>query len=472
MPESILKTTINSNFTSESNGKNFDFAISFIGVNELPENSKTFNIMLDNTFVKSFTWVNEINNILLTGELDYIDTSGDISKFFGSYISFIAISIEKNNKKEKTPDKSIKQKFHHVFLVNNYEILSRTGTNVEYKLYLVSAHWFNYIANIEYSTHNKEENKPNEKDIFEIMHEILKTAFSGANNIDCDDKTFSSKKSEINLDYCTTTQTTCASAIKYLQNKMIYFQDKIEYLNFLVYDEFNKKIKLLNFLDDNTENLIDTNKLGTLVALFGSDSEQYLQYTEQNFKSVIKKSNCQGIKSLRDTKIWNYDNSTNILSSYAIGANELVDIGIKQNFVNDKKYVPIYDKSLIESYLINKPSETNNIQVGTTDNNNFSIYNDLLENITNRNALILETAGEISHQPGQLFMISDDSDVVKMFSDVQEEKIKDKFRMFTGLFYIFKVRHVFIPGDENGFAFYERLFIGRTHNKELTLKAQ
>ena len=253
---------------------------------------------------------------------------------------------------------------------------------------------------------------------------------------------------------------------------MIYFQDKIEYLNFLVYDEFNKKIKLLNFLDEKAENFIDTNKLGTLVALFGSDSEQYLQYTEQNFKSVIKKSNCQGIKSLRDTKMWNYDNSTNVLSSYVLGANELVDIGIKQNFVNDKKYVPVYDKSLIESYLINKTNETNNIQVGTTDNNNFSIYNDLLENITNRNALILETAGEISHQPGQLFMISDDSDVVKMFTDVQEEKIKDKFRMFTGLFYIFKVRHVFIPGDENGFAFYERLFIGRTHNKELTLKAQ
>lgn len=470
MPETIIQTTINPSFTSESNGKHYDFVAVFSGIDESSTDFSTTNLLLNSTFIKSFTWVNEINNILLTGELEYIDTTGEISKFFGSYLAYVYVSLSRNTSKDETVDNSVKQEFNHLFLVNNYEILSRSGSNVIYRLYLVSAHWFNYIANIEYSTHSSDDSKPNEKDIFQIIQDVLKIAFKDNAYITCDDESFKAE-SGVQLEYCTTIQSKLDSIIKYLQNKMIYHQDRVDNISFLVLDEFSKKIKLLSLGNDANTKIITSDKIGTVIGVFGSDVEAELQYTEQNLKSVIKKSNCQGMGGFLNTTLWNYDSTSNVLSSHTIGIDELINIGVTNNFVSDtdETYVPIYKSDMFLNKAADVFGELNYSRVGTTDNNNFSIYNDLVENIINRNSLILETAGEISHQPGQIFSIVDDSEIIKAISDIKNENVKDKFRMFTGLFYIFKVRHVVIPGDSGGYSFYERLFISRTHNKKLEL---
>lgn len=474
MPTNLIKTSLNTEFVSESNGKHYSFCVRFIGINESnPKKSVTH--ILDNSSIDSFSWTNEINNILLTGELEYADLNGDISKFFGTYVSYIHVILSKNNTKERSPDRSINQEFKHLFLINNFEIIGRSGAIIVYKLHLVSAHWFKYISHVEFSNYKDFDHK----EIFTIMKRILEITFDSSEDnfsIKCDSTSFENKKTNILLDYCTTTQTTCMSAIKYLQNKLIYFSDDkiIENLSFLVFDEFNNKIKLFNLTDqfDPKNNIISSNKLGTLMSLMGTDTEQYSQYLEQNFRSVIKKSNCQAMKSLMGNLMYKYNLSSNSFESYDINSNKISSIGISKNLanLNDEKntYSPIFKPEIFNTNIGNEVDYKNYKNIGTTDNNNFSIYNDLIDNIINRNSLVLETGGEISHQPGQVFFISDDSEIAKKINDI-DSLIIDKNRMFTGIFYIFKVRHIFKPGDKNGYSFYERLFISRTYNKTLTL---
>lgn len=482
MSNSINLTGLDPKFSSESNGKKYSFSVRFISVDENdPMNgSKRIIKYANNTFIQSFTWVNEINNILLTGEMEYIDTSGDISKFFGSYFSYVHVLLERDISTEGTKTTEQKQRFDHLFLINNYEIIGRQNATIAYRLYLISAHWINYIANVEFS--NYDNNDPKNRDIYSIMKNILNFAFTNS-DITIDNDSWK-KTSNINISFCTTCQTKCMDAIKYLQNRLIYENSSkldsansennniINGLSFLVFDEFNKSIKLFDLLETPENNITHSDKLGTIVALTGSDVEQFAQFTEQNFKSVVKKSNCQSIISFFDSEMYVYDLTSNTIlpKTDKLAATNLNKVGISNNLKSiNADSVPIFDFNKFKEFsglsVVNNNINYKNI--GSFDNNDFSIHNDFLENIINRSALILETSGEISHQPGQLFYIADDSDITKSFGDYERELLLDKNRMFTGTFYIFKVRHTFIPGNSEGKAFTERLFISRTHNPKL-----
>lgn len=479
MTEAIVQNNINPTFTTKSNGKKYNFVASFIPLNESTAKTET-GIILDNSHIKSFTWVNEINNILLTGELEYLDATGEIGKYFGLYLSYVSIKLSLDTTENFRKSKVTKKEFIHTFIVNNFEIKGRTGSAILYKLYLVSAHWFNYIANINYSNYDKYNNDKTQCDISIIMRDILKSVFSKSNSekyfITVDEESFTTNATTIQLPYCTTCQTKCIDAIKYLQNHMFYDNrpnsDVIfsKGLNFLVFDEFNNQIKMLNFYDAlKDKNILNSDKVGTIISLAGSTTEEYTQLSEQNLRSVVKKSNCQSLQSLFGSKFFKYDITTNTISPFdKLGTNILTEVGISKNLTelktNETNAIPIVNGDAI----INSVASIGNFnRYGSFDNNSFSIYNDLIENLMNRSCLILETAGEISHQPGQIFCIVDDTEAVKQYKDLERKQYKDKNRMLTGVFYIFKVRHTFVPGEKDGSGFTERLFVGRTYNPEI-----
>lgn len=485
MPITVFQQNLDTKQITESNGKKYLFGCEFITLDESDpmNNLKYLSIPIDNTNVRYFTWVNEINNILLTAELDYIDINGDISKFFGTYLSFLHVTLAKDTTIKGKKDNSQRKIFNHTFLINNFEIKDRDGPAIEYKLYLISAHWINFIANIEFSNYGSNENK----DIFFTMKTILNKAFqNNPFNISCD-SSWDNKTSGIQLPYCTTCQTTCMSAIRYLQNRLFYENnfpalniinnEVANGLSFIIFDEFKNSIKLFNLYDEFDENnIIKADKYGTYIALAGSDSEQFIQFSEQNFKSVVKKSNCQSLLSLFKHKLYKYNFEQNSINCFSdIDSNKLTKVGINANLstlCSEKlEPVPIVNFEKIKEFLgIDNYSESVDInysKIGTFDNNDFSIYNNLIENITHRNSLILETTGEISHQPGQLFYIADDISSAKTQNDYDRSTFIDKNRMFTNIFYIFKTRHIFTPGATTGSAFNERLFIARTYNPKI-----
>lgn len=463
--------SLNDQNTFESNGSKYTLVMNFAILDESnpSDTSKYHYIKIDNTNVKSFTWINEINNILLLGELEYNDAKGDVGKFFGTYISFVGVKLIKvsDEKKDDFTEAAEEEVFDHEFIINNYEIIGRTGTIIKYKFYLISSNWFNYMSNIYFSNYDSDD-----KTIYNSMLNILNIAFKGT-DIKCDKKSFSVPSDT--LEYCTTCQTTCMDAIKYLQNKLIYNEKfKLNELSFIFYDEFEKTIKLFK-LDNkyDASNLKQGNKKGAMLSLTGTESEQYVSKEEQNLKSVIKKSNCLGIKSLFGKIIHKYDIDKNVSTPYEIDSDKLCKIGIENNLNNlnssvfKSEAVPIFNFNKFKSALKLNEDDKNFNLIGTFDNNNMTVYNELLENITNRNALILETNGEITNCPGQLYCISDDSDVSKSSKDATEEEFIDKNRMLTGIFYIFKARHTISPGSTGGNAFTERLILARLHNAKL-----
>lgn len=457
---------LNNNSIFRVNGKQYLMLAVAIAFDENdPSNlEKQIKIPISNTYINYFSWVNEINNILLTGNLEFLDIDGSMGAIFSSYSSFLKISISEIEDENKTnaPNVSVKEIFEHTFLINSFEIKSRAENGIVYNLYLVSKNWFNYVANIEYSTYNSKETT---KSVYSIMKDILEIAFSGNNTKQICDNSFN-KECPVMINYCTTCQTTCVDAIKYLQNKLIYLPETtIDNLSFLVYDEFNNIIKLfsLNLQDINNNNILISKKMSTIFSSFGSDIEQFVQKGFQNLLSVNKKTNCQGIKSLFSKELFSYDFNLNAISpDDDLTSDKICNIGITNNSLNSNENA-IFNLDKFSDILgMTTTAEKHYKNIGTTDNNNFSIYDDLIKNITDRNSLILETSGEIRNQPGQLFNIIDDINYDSIKDKSIISKLKTKNKMLIGIFYIFKTRHTIIPGSPDDSAFTERLFLART----------
>jgi len=120
--------------------------------------------------------------------------------------------------------------------VNGIEIRERKGTEITYRLTLVSQNMINCLGNVKYSNYDREP-----EEIFDIVKGIVKS-----NDLTIHKETFEAIKSDVKLSYATNDNDNVLTAVRYLLHKLYYYQSKILSMKFIVYNETKNRYQLFD----------------------------------------------------------------------------------------------------------------------------------------------------------------------------------------------------------------------------------
>ena len=144
---------------------------SFFGALYDTTNIKHKTYILDPKDVVLFEYTNQLNQLVLTGQLVYKDTERNLGKLFRiPHLIFRVEWAENEAEKKENVDKDgnptddywvekpIKKEdyFNHLFLVNKMEIIDHDihADVTTYKLELISAFWYKLSSVCQYSNYN------------------------------------------------------------------------------------------------------------------------------------------------------------------------------------------------------------------------------------------------------------------------------------------------------------------------------
>lgn len=194
-----------------------------------------------------FRYVNEMNDPCPTATLEYIDTSQIIDRFVGKQyvvcsVVFKHLIIEKaGNVSTKTENEA--ESTSMGFIVNNIEIIQRTGTQIHYRLHLISTIWTKLMRKVKYTNYKQTEKNS--------VIEILKTICDD-NKIPIDEESFQKCKSTSKLKYISGNNDNFYTCFRYLMNKSFYNQDNIKdsALKGIVFNDKLEKLCMFDFTND------------------------------------------------------------------------------------------------------------------------------------------------------------------------------------------------------------------------------
>lgn len=465
-------------------------------------------IVIDNNNINRFEWVNEVNNLCISGFAEIVDSDGRIGEIFSKFFCHLVFEIKRFGDDSRRSDGSFENTsfsdsvFKHTFIINNFEIVRREKQFVVYRLYLVGIEWYGLTQNIIFSNYDQKipsssksseftsniaefssssaiENKtPTE--IFQIIKSILGTAFENKEIYDLsskpgiDDKSFERFSSKIDLNVCFAHNTTTIDAITYLLNKLYYdvfsgenlIHDDL--LKLLIYDEFANSYGVVGYGIDqeNTPGAKDSLFIGTWESLFGTTFEALTNPKGQDLQSVIKKTNTDSLKTFF-RKVYHYFTISGFQKAWSEPGAILEWIQSNPSIPKSKfqKYEPKLKSTQFKKFF---PDGSKYEQHGSTWNNDFTIYSDQVTNLINKDVLVLHTKGDITHRPGMKFGIVSDAvaltNIDASVFDAKETRYSAK--EIIGLFNVVKVRHIVKPNSTMQDNFTEKLFLSRNFVSE------
>lgn len=385
----------------------------------------TSGIVLNNEDIVSFQYVNEFNQLFLTGELIFIDKYSVLDQFSQQQNVYCTIS---NIEHEYASDGSfnIKKlsevyKFQHTFIINSIQILDRSENALTYKLTLIGKNWFNCVSNLTYSTYNTKKT-----DIFKILQDLI--VQSGQL---CEKTTFDKIKANVEIDYITQQNDNLISCFKYLLNKLMYFKTYTDSLKFLLYNESTNLYQLFDITDQYNTNGVQT----VIISLFKTTTELQFQEQRVNVASVNKSTFKDVFFNIRNHDIVDYNYNINNFNDSSISSNTIV------NYMNSKS-VSFDD---YQTKFKNITSELPYKKYGSFWNNDINIYADTVKILNNGNSLVLTIDGNIIIKPGSyIFIDVDRNDVTFTKSDSIEdlEDTKSKYKNLEGFWIVSKVRSI------------------------------
>lgn len=385
--------------------------------------------LLTNENVYMFQYESALNDLYLTAELVYVDKFGVVDKYLDQQFVYCKIIHQKYDEKRDgavTIDiPSQTAKLEHDFLVTSIEITSRVGHEITYKLKMVSVNWQNCVSNVTFSNYSQDS-----KDIFGIIKALLVQKELVPNK-----ETFDNIKTTVKLDYITSSNDTILTSVKYLLDKLYYYNDKDRALKFLMYNEHTHQYQLFDLANSDMIN-------GTymaVISMFKTQTEGQIQTASTQLATVVKTPKQKSFKGIFDRKVSGFDYSTNSIQSFDIGSSSIVNYkNEKPSSVSDpyiSKYVPIRSKfPYFES--------------GAYWSNDFNMYNDAVKALSEDNSLVLNLDADLLRKPGSHMIVSVDRDDVSITGTEDLEKLeetKNKYKSLEGLWTVSKVRHIVMP---------------------------
>ena len=391
------------------------------------------SVMLDGNDIIKFEWSGKMNDLVLHGKIHYIDKYGRCDKFIAQQYTLCMVDFMQLDFKSDSDiniEKPIPgQQLRHVFIVDNVKILNRERHQIEYEFSLTSFNWIKLSAKIWFSNFNS----PKES-IFEIIKKCLVM-----NQLQYDKDSFDNIKTEVKINYITNANDDVFSVVKYLLNRLYYYDVKDQSFRVLNYNAYNDKYYLTDISKLNKG--FGTKQV--IVQFFSSSTENLTQMDYTNFATVVKMPKTDFYKKTFANSIYDYSYDYNDLIQNDISSCNIVDFF--NNLTEDNKENNIFKKFNSFKYNTLKYQTSN-----TYWNNQLQVYNDCIQMILENNSLIVNVVGEISVKPGTLVTIAIDKTLLYSKAGDTENKNQlqesaNKFSAFEGTWIAVAVQHIVKP---------------------------
>lgn len=395
--------------------------------------------ILDIEDVESFEYVNELNQLFLTGTLIYVDRNGTIDRFIEQNEVIVEVQcseVKENYDSQITVKDSTSINFKHRFLVDKFKIEARDKTVIKYRISLVSVNWLKCIKTIPFTNYNYESvgssSTVANTNIFKIISNILGNADLKINN-----DSFEYARTNTVINYITSRNDNVITAINHLLRKLYYtVDDNFNGMKFLAYNEFTDEFNILNIADENTVQNTST----IAISFFNSNAEKLLQTEPTALNMVTKFPRTANLRMDFKKRISSYDMNSNTFSTVNFSSEQIKEY---QNERIQSGKDSIYDKYDV---MFNTDEY---IDMGAYWNNNFNIYDGALKNLLENSSLVVNTDGELLRKPGDMAVICLDKNT-KTLSDENLEafkELKKRYLAYNGAWFVGKVRHIIYPSQ-------------------------
>lgn len=412
--------------TNPSN-TSFDYAgqrYTFVATLYTHTEDEDYEVSLDNDLVQYFEYQNALNRLMLEGSIVYVDRYGKVDSFLDKQFAHCQIIFNEVEQKfdgnitiEKQSDTF---KFIHQFIVNNIEVLKRNGTEITYKIHLVSSNWYKLAATVDYTNYQQEP-----MTTFDILKACL-----AANDLLINKDMFELVTSEVKLNYITNGNDNLFSIFDYLMHKQYYYKTKDQNLKFLVYAENKDWFQPFDISNKNTA----TGNYSLLLSFFKSNIEGLAQPEPVDIRSVTKYSTVNTLESLFNYEMTDYSYANNVFEDASISSTSIVNYN--NTHVVEDDY-PGKFKKWFETTLDFKHK-------GTYWNNECAPYHSAVDALFGDNAIMIHSKGEILRKPGAFVTLTLDRSIESAENDTPEKlkEFKRRYRVFEGSWIVGKVRHI------------------------------
>lgn len=419
---------------------------------------------LDNKNLELFEYTNEINSLCLYGNIIYNDLDGSISRFFNrqdNHVEVLCRQMEKVSEGGSSEHPSLEMfvdtarsdganVFAHSFIVQNIKILYREKQNVTYQISLISVAWYLLCAKIDFSNYplNVPATDKKPRNGYTMIKNFLVNAFlpkQDTFNVDTESFDAAAKTAnEIEIPFITNGDDNCFSALRYVMDKLYWSKKQIDKtVKFIAFNPVTNTYKCIDYSIDNSWNSCE--KPFIILSMFETDYEQELFSVNNQLASIAGKNATATYEDHFEHKIWEYDPSLNSFTdSGTLKKKDIAELynNKPDNFkvINRMATKDKYPLQLNPDWFLHKDKYYHRL---TDWNRSYSVYQSLIDNLINRDALIVNTEGDVTHQPGACMGIVLDRTINKVPELTPEQRLElnEKHRQIESLFPILKVQH-------------------------------
>ena len=237
----------------------------------------------------------------------------------------------------------------------------------------------------------------------------------------------------------------CFSVMKYIFDRMYWSKERIDKsVKFIAFNPVTNTYKCVDYSVDNSWSSCE--KPFIVLSMFETDYEQELFSVNNQLASIAGKNATSTYQDHFEHKIWKYDPQLNKFNGQDSTLMQK-DIATLYNAKPDN-FKTINRLITKDKYPLElKPdwfSPTQKFQVEMPEwNRSYSIYQSLIDNLIDRDALVINTEGDVTHQPGACMGVVLDRTIDKVPEMTPEQKLElyEKHRQIESLFPILKVQH-------------------------------
>lgn len=376
------------------------------------ENGHDSSVPLDNNSVERFSWSNILNDLVIKGELVYIDLYGKLDKFIDRQYAFCQVyfsQIQQQVDGEIMLESEVQDCFlKRIFLIDKINILERNGNAITYKLSLIDSTIFNFQQLITFSNYDR-----GPEPVFDILKACIQSA-----GLRVDVDSFDRVSPDVSLNYTTSGKDTLLSVIKYLMSRLFYYQKKDNSLKMLFFNELANVVQAFDVKDQNTGTQIDH----VILSMMKSQLEEQLQTEQTQLGCVADIPKSKLLQSF----------FTNHIISYDMDANDFKDDTIEADTI-----FQYYDSNVELEDAVGKYSSPigSNYKHNIRDaywNTDMSIYSDMVNNMFRNNAVVVNVDGHLGRLPASYMTVSIDRDEQIIPPGESVELYKDQLTRYIG----------------------------------------
>jgi hypothetical protein len=256
------------------------------------------------------------------------------------------------------------------------------------------------------------------------------------NELKTDKDTFDNSQCPVKINYITNGNDNTLTTVKYLLSKLYYYETKDEGLKCIVYDEQKDNYKLFNIQSSMTKESVST----IMLSLFKSQAENTITEEPNELNAVSKCPKINTYESELNLKFFDFNYNENKFLDKSIESKSIIDF--KNKFFESDKYRPKYE------FFKEKDFSRN----ASYWNNDFDAYHAAVKTLTEDNAIVINTTGEITRKPGNFICVAVDRTANNITNDSPEDlkELKERYKSLEGVYIIAKVRHIITPGQVQG----------------------